>query len=122
MADRTKGETKAEAQPEPRTEADIAEITGQNALKRRALEAARSDRVKITKNPVPGQPDIIEGETVAEMRARVRKEREEAEPTEFQRSFLPDRAAASTANVTATGGATGAAAAAAAPATTRSRA
>jgi len=100
--------------PAVRRESDIREEIGVAEQERRAIAARDTTEARRTPNPVPGHPDIISGESVAQMRARVATERAESEPTEFQRSLIgrdvgaAGTTAATAANVTATGGAAGA--------------
>jgi hypothetical protein len=74
-----------------RTGADLAEATGAADLRERAIAQQNTKTVERYKNAVPGEPDIIEGETPDEMRARVRQERAESQPTEYMLSILPGR-------------------------------
>lgn len=74
-----------------RTGADLAEATGAADLRERAITQQNTKTVERYKNGVAGEPDIIEGETPDEMRARVRQERAESEPTAYMLSILPSR-------------------------------
>lgn len=86
--------TSAAAKKQPRNDREIADATGVTEQRRRAVASQREGATKARrfKNPVPGEPDIIIGETVEEVRARVAKERAESEPTEYMKSVLPSAA------------------------------
>lgn len=71
---------------EPRTPAEIADATGVTEQRNRALAADAANNVRRTKSRTPGEPDTIEGETIAQMRARVKDERAASEPTEFMKA------------------------------------
>jgi hypothetical protein len=71
----------------PQNDREIAEATGVSSVGERVREAQNAKNVRRWKNPGNGL-ETIEGETVEQVRERVRREREESEPTEFQKSIL----------------------------------
>lgn len=71
----------------PQNDREIADATGVTSAGEKVRELAASKRIRRYRNPDNGL-ETIEGETVEEVRARVKKEREETEPSEFQKSIL----------------------------------
>lgn len=98
-------------------ESDVAAAINAHAGENRARDARAKSKARTVRSSIDGEPATIIGETVDEMRARVARERAEAEPTAFQASLIGrrpgeprpgmiDNAGASTADVNPAGGAT----------------
>jgi hypothetical protein len=74
-------------------ESDVAHVTGAYIGEEKAARDRANAGVRTIASTVPGEPPTIEGETVEQMRARVARERDAAEPTPFQRSLTGRRPA-----------------------------
>lgn len=71
----------------PTNDREIAEATGVTSIGERVRAEQGAKNVRHTTNPGNGL-ETIEGETVDQVRARVKREREGAEPSEFQKAML----------------------------------
>lgn len=71
----------------PTNDLEIADATGVLSVGEKVSASQREKNVKRWRNSETGEI-TIEGETVEQVRARVKKERQEAEPSEFQKSML----------------------------------
>lgn len=67
---------------------DIAAVIGAHAGENKARAARAGADVRTVSSTVEGEPATIHNESIAQMRERVRREREAAEPTEFQASLV----------------------------------
>lgn len=93
-------------------ESDIGDVIGAYAGEDKARTASDTAGVRRFASSVAGEPDTIDGETVAQMRVRVKGEREAADPTPFQASIVgrrPGEVAPSLATATPITGSTGSA-------------
>lgn len=87
------GSGNANAPPQQRfghgsKESDVGHVNGAFAMAQRAeRERSAAGNVRVVRRDEGGK-ETIAGETVAEMRARVARERAAAGPTDFQRSML----------------------------------
>lgn len=70
---------------------DVAHVIGAYAGEDKARAQRAQQPVRIVKSRNPNEPPTIFHETIAQMRARVKQEREAAEPTAFQRSLIGAR-------------------------------
>jgi hypothetical protein len=69
-------------------ETDVAYEIGAYAGEDKARAARASAGARTVPSRIPGEPPTIYNETIPQMRARVRTEREAAEPTAFQSSLI----------------------------------
>jgi hypothetical protein len=72
-------------------ESAVASVIGAHAGEDKARAERDRRQVRVVKSRNPNEPPTIHGESIAEMRARVKREREAAPPTEFQRSLIGTR-------------------------------